>query len=86
MQLVELDRLGRGRKPVELEAVEVRGAAAGRLEEVVNGPGVHVSDVGRRLDRAAVSQALDDPDDGLLRELAVPQQGPLPLGEPALTG
>src|SRR5262249_41986668 len=57
VQLVELDRLGRGRELVQLEAVEVLGAAAGPLEDAVDGAGVDVADVGGRLDRAAVPQA-----------------------------
>jgi hypothetical protein len=40
VQLVELDRLGRGREPLALEAVEVLGPAAGLLQEARDGAGI----------------------------------------------
>jgi len=84
VRLVEPDRLGRGREPIELQAAEALGPAAGSFEEAVDGARVDVADVGRRRDRAAVPRALDDPDDRLLGELGVPQERPPPLGEAAL--
>ena len=82
VQFVELDRFGSSSKPVQLEPVEVLGATAGLFEDAAHRAGVDIADVRCGLNRAAMSETLDDADDGLLGELGIPQQCPLPFGEP----
>src|SRR5262249_13568398 len=64
--------------------MEVFGATAGLFEDAVDRSRVDAADIRRGLDRAAVSEALDDADDRLFWELGVPQERPLSLSEPML--
>jgi len=86
VQLIELDGFRGHDDSLALQFVEVRGAATTSLREPRDGAGVHVADVRRGLERATVSQALDDADDGLLRDLGVLQEGPLAFAEAMAAG
>jgi hypothetical protein len=86
VQFIELGDFGGHDDALALQVVEVRGAATAAPPEPCDGTGVHVADISRGLDRAPVSQALDDADDGLLRDLGVLQEGPLAFAEAMATG